>query len=483
MTLTLTGAILLAIGALVVMLVIRIPVAFSLALAGGLGLYMVEGWDFTFAVLAREPFSAVARFSLVIIPLFILMGILAKSAGLGQDIFWVLSRRFQRVPGGLALATIVACAGFAAVSGSSVAAVATLGPITITEMRRYGYSDRIASGVVAAAGTLGILIPPSIVLVLYGVLSGLSIERLLIAGIVPGVVSAILYALVSFKVAKRSVGEGADAANQPVATARPSGAVSESALWSVGESPDEGTSSPAGSSYEDSASATSESERHSTRAVFEIVLIFLVVIGGLYLGIFTATESAAVGAILALVILVLRQARTPGGLMTAFTRSLGETISVTAMVFALLIGASIFSTFLVIAGVTRDFGSIILGIDAHRLVIMAGILLFLIALGMFLDGISILLIMVPLLHPLVTLDLGLDGLWFAILMVKVIEIGLITPPVGINAYVVAGSVPGLKPETVYRGVLPYYVADMIMIGVLFAVPGLVTWLPNIMVGG
>ncbi len=462
----------LAVVVLLALLAARVPVAFALIVAGALGLTLLEGWSFAFTVLGRDPFSAVARFSLVIIPLFVLMGTFAKNAGLGADIFRILAHWLRHVPGGLPLATIMACAGFGAVSGSSVAAVATLGPVSIAEMRKYGYSDRVSTGVVAAAGTLGILIPPSIVLVLYGVLSGLSIERLLIAGIIPGIVSAAVYAGISAYVARRDLRtrdeHSTDRAGHAVASraddvrAGMPARASEAELTATSiADPDEAATAP-------------------WRPWIELGALFGAVVVGIYLGWLTATEAAAAGAIVAFVILALRLGARRQLLLQGVRDSFRETVSVSGMIFALLVGAAIFTSFLVIAGVPQQFGEFAAGFDVPPLLLVALVLLILIPLGMFLDGFSILLIMVPLLHPLVVTELGFEGLWFAVLVVKVIELGLITPPVGINAYVVAGSMPGLRADVVFRGVLPYYLGDVVTVAALFAMPWLVTWLPSVM---
>lgn len=461
----------LAIVALLTLLAARVPVAFALIVAGGLGLTLLEGWDFAFAVLGRDPFSAVARFSLVIIPLFVLMGAFAKNAGLGADIFRILARWLRHVPGGLPLATIIACAGFGAVSGSSVAAVATLGPISIAEMRKYGYSDRVSTGVVAAAGTLGILIPPSIVLVLYGVLSGLSIERLLLAGIIPGVISAVIYAGISAFVARRDLrrtaesGTGSTPIGMPTDRDAPTGDISARAPEA---------------DFHAAPVADTASSTLPWRPWIELGVLFGVVVGGIYLGWLTATEAAAAGAIAAFLIFALRLGARGHLVLQGFRDSLRETVSVSGMIFALLVGAAIFTSFLVIAGVPRQFGEFAAGLDVPPLLLVVLVLLVLIPLGMFLDGLSILLIMVPLLHPLIVTDLGFDGLWFAVLVVKIIELGLITPPVGINAYVVAGTMPGLRADVVFRGVLPYYLGDVLAAAALFAMPSLVTWLPSVL---
>lgn len=471
-------AVLAAIVVLLVLLAVRVPVAFALAVAGGVGIMSIASAGVTTSVFGRQAFEAVARYTLIVIPLFILMGVLAKNSQLGVDIFWVVSRALRNVPGGLGIATVAVSAGFAAVSGSSVAAVATVGPMAISEMRRYGYKDTFSSGLVAAGGTLGILIPPSIALVLYGILSGVSIEQLLIAGVVPGVISALIYGVLAFVLGGRAieseipvrsnVGVGdrvrdqnpTDGQELPRPLARPSRTVvTDTRLDEV---------------------ADAGSAPRALRAVSQIGLLFATVVGGLYLGWFTATEAAAMGALVAMVIMMFRLRSAGWRSLRIVAGSFRETVELCGMIFALIVGASIFTVFLTMAGVPRTFANAIVGLQVPGFLVVVLVLAMLIPLGMFLDGFSVLLIMVPLLHPVVAGELGYDGIWFAILVIKTIEIGLITPPVGINAYVVAGTVKGLRPEVVFRGVMPFFIADLATIALLFAWPALVTVLPDLM---
>lgn len=431
--------VLIAVAVLVVLLLAETPVAFALAISGLAGIVLLQGTGVALSVLAATPFTATAKYGLVIVPMFVLMGLLILHAGISTDIFTLASKVVgARVPGGLAVATVLACALFAAVTGSSVATVATIGRISIKEMVRHGYSPAFAAGVVGAAGTLGILIPPSIVLVIYGILTGESIGLLLLAGIFPGVVSAILYAV--FIVVRAKVR-------------------------------DEGTV-PAG------GVERGLSVRQGVSTVASVALIFTIVVGGIYSGVFTATEAGAAGAFAALLLMCVKRARRPRELWVGMRGALQETASLTSMIFLLLLGGGIFSYFLVSSRTPATFTAFVLDLSAPGWLVVVLILAAMIPLGMILDGLSILLITVPLAYPIVT-GLGYDGIWFGILVIKMIEIGLITPPLGVNVYVVAGVSDDVTVEQAFRGIGPFMLVDLVTVAVFFAFPGIVMWLPEL----
>lgn len=434
---------------LLALLAAGVPVAFSLAAAGCMGIVLLRGPDITQSTLGSLPYQSTAKTTLVVIPMFILMGVLAAHARVAEDVFRLSHRLLRNLPGGLGLASIAACAGFGAVSGSSVATTATVGRVAIGEMRKYGYSSAFAAGIVAAAGTLSVLIPPSIVLVLYGIITGESIGALLTAGIVPGIISTLAFmALVIVRARLRP----------ELAGGRRDGLVAE-------DEPNLDPNAPAvGKGY---------------AGLMKIALLFAIVIGGIYAGFFTATEAAALGALAALLMLLADVFRV--GFRTLALRirdSLAETASVTSFIFAILIGASLFTFFLVSAGVPSDFARWTLGLPVPPIVIVIMLLLIMIPLGMFLDPISIMLIVLPLAYPVIT-ELGYDGIWFAILTVKMIEIGLISPPVGLNVYVLAGT-PGVRMEDAFRGIAWFLPVELATTTLLFLVPGLVTWLPSLL---
>ena len=429
------------------LLVVKAPVAVSLGLAGVTGLVMLRGWEVSTATLATAPFQTTAKYALVVIPMFVLMGIFASRGGLAEDVYRVSYRLLRRFPGGLALASVGACAGFAAVSGSSNATAATVGQVAVKEMRRYGYSGGYSAGVVAAAGTLGLMIPPSIGLVLYGIIAGESIAAVLVAGIVPGVLCAVMYA-VTVVIHARFFGHRI------------------------------------GMDRQQEARAAAESQRldgRAYRALFKVAFLFLLVMGGIYLGFFTATEAAAIGALGALVLLIPTVRRVGvRGLLNALGESAREGVAVTSFLFFIVIGASIFTYFLVSAGVPTAFSRWILGLDVPPVVIVLLLVAAMIPLGMFLDPISIMLITIPLAHPVIT-DLGYSGIWFGVIVIKAIEIGLITPPVGLNVFILTG-VSRVPVEQVFRGIMWFLPLEFAALALIFFVPELATWLPSMVRG-
>ena len=453
----------LALAVFVLMLAAEMPVALALATAGVVGLLFTGDITQTTGTLAGAAYQGTATYALVVIPMFILMGVLVANAGVLGDLFSLANRVTKRIPGGLGIATVMSAAGFAAVTGSSAAAVATLGRLCVGEMRKHGYEARTAAGIVAASGTLGILIPPSIVLVIYGVLTQESIGQLLIAAIVPGIITAFAYILtiVLLMTVGRKRRLAKLAARPPIAGGSPEAAVEEPA-----------TAAPVAGVREGNLAREYE-------ALAYILVIFLVVIGGIYSGVFTETEAGAMGALAALVVLLARAGRTEVGLARSFASALRETSAVTSMIFALLIGGSIFTLFLVTSRVPVSVTEWVVGLDVAPWVVITILLVVLLILGALLDGVSILLLTIPLAYPVVT-ELGYSGLWFGIIAVKMIEIGLLTPPFGLNVYLVAGVVEDISVEDAFRGVVPFIVTELILVVIFFAFPEIVTWLPDLL---
>ncbi|HVM15542.1 MAG TPA: TRAP transporter large permease [Egibacteraceae bacterium] len=488
-----TEAALLVVALLFVLLITRMPVAFALAAAGAVGIILVRGWDVASTTMATMPFQASSRHALVIVPLFILMGIVAKHCRIVEDVFALASRRLAWLPGGLGVATVAACAAFAAVSGSSIASAAAVGRMAIDEMRKFGYNTAFAAGIVASAGTLGVLIPPSLMLVIYGILTGESIGRLLVAGIVPGLLSATLYAVWIMMRARNNTNMNtgdararADAASTPAL--RTLAARAEAAAGSAvvpaggaGRAPaavDEGYAAGKGQEV----STPARSSRSQVYGLLRALVLFTVVIGGIYSGIFTATESAAVGACLAIVLLVGFFRRSPALLWAAMRESLKESAALSSMIFAILVGASLFTFFLVSAGLPTGFARWATGFELNATLMLIVLLLCMVPLGMFLDGVSVLVLATPFLYPVAS-ALGIDGIFFGVLMVKMVELALITPPIGLNAYVIASSVPDVTVEDAFRGVMGFAFVDMMTVALLVTFPALVLWLPNLMHGG
>ncbi len=459
-------ATLLVIGVFIGLLLFEAPIFIALTTAGALGIYLLRNEAIVTAVFADLPYQATSSYSLSIVPMYILLGMLVLHGGLAERLYTVAARIFRRFPGGLGVATVAACAGFAAVCGSSVATAATVGKVSIAEMRRRGYPAPFAGGIVAAAGTLGVLIPPSILLVLYGVMANESIQSLLLAGVIPGILTAIAYMAVTIIMARKlvvPVGEAALASVLPDVEPR-------------GKRAATGTTAP------QQATAGQASALQLARAVGWIAVIFLVIIVGIYTGAFTVVESAAVAAAVALLMLVVETFK--GGLLRTWRRLVDaaeETAAVTSMSFAILMGAGVLTFFLVLAQIPTKLTDWVIGMGMEPIFVIIGLLLVLVPMGMFLDALAIVVIFVPLTHPLVT-AMGFDGVWYGILVVKLVEVSLVTPPVGMNVFVVSGSA-GIAPERLFRGVIPFLAAEVVVIAALVAFPDIILWLPSTVKGG
>ena len=430
------------------MLVAEVPIGYCLGLSGAIGITLTRGADVARAAIGGSSFDSVASYALTIVPMYILVGMFALHGRLAEQVYTIADRLLGRVRGGLGIATVAACAGFAAVTGSSVATAATVGRLAVGEMRQRGYPARIATGIVAAAGTLGILIPPSIILAIYGILTGESIEMLLTAGIIPGVLSAAIYGAYVF-------------------VRNPQG--------KEGQSADSGQSAV-------SARLRTPLRRLPWRGLIRIIILFALVMGGVFTGWFTITESGAMGAFFAL-LMMLWELRKSGGrkLLRAVASALEETSSTTSMSFFLLIGSSIFTFYLVSAGIPSAFTRAVVGLDVPPKVIVLLLLLAMVPLGMALDSLSITVIVVPLAYPVIH-AMGFNGIWFGILFVTLIELGQITPPVGINTFIVSG-VSGVSVEEVFRGITPFAFLGVGITAILFVFPDLVLWFPNLVLGG
>ena len=421
----------LAIGLFLLMLVIGMPISFSLFFVGLLGITLTRGLPVAMSTLGSLPYSIAANALLIVVPMFILTGAIAFAAGISRDAYDLAYRWLGRLPGGLGMATVAACAAFAATSGSSVATAATVGKVALPEMKRFGYSDSLATGTVAAGGLLGIMIPPSITLVIYGIVTETSIGKLLIAGILPGLMTALIFIL----------GVGAVALRRPELAPRGSGFP-----WS---------------------------ERlRSLYKGWGVVVLFTVVIGGIYAGIFTASEAAAVGAAVALLMALLRRVG-----YRALRQSFLESAQTTAMIFLILVGASVFNQFITITGVARDVSTWITGLPLPTLAILLIVLAFYIPLGMFLDPISIMLITLPVIFPAIV-RLGYDPIWFGVIITKMMEIAAITPPVGFNVYIIKGIAPEVPLHDIFKGAGIFVIFELITLGLLVAFPVIATFLPN-----
>jgi tripartite ATP-independent transporter DctM subunit len=433
MTPTLAGIV--GIAALLVLLALRMPIGIAMALVGAIGIAALNSPDAALTILGSYPYSYAAVQALSVIPLFVLMGNFAVVSGMSADLFaaayaWIGHRR-----GGLASATVLACAGFAALSGSSVASAITMGRVALPEMRRYNYDPRLATGVVAAGGTLGILIPPSTVLVIYAILTEQSIGKLFLAGFLPGLLLTALFVLTVIA----------------VCAVRPA--------------------------YGPPGERRSLPERIAAlKRASAFFVVVIMTIGGMYAGVFTVTEASAVGAGLTLAHALWRRRLTLANLAD----SLLQTVRTTAMVFLILIGAHIFSPFLALSRIPVDLASALVALGLPSLAVLGVILVAYLLLGMFLEGFAILVLTVPIVFPIM-MALGYDPVWFGIFMVIVLEMGLISPPVGINVFVVKGVAEDVPMGRIFAGILPFWVAMIVCVALLVAFPQIALVLPNSMI--
>jgi tripartite ATP-independent transporter DctM subunit len=430
---------LLAVGLIFALMALGTPVFAALALSGAFGIVMVENLTFLLNRLKSFSFASAANYSLTVIPLFILMGAFAHHAQIGKRLFHVANKWVGHLPGGLAMAGILTSAGFAATSGSSVATAATVGAVAIPEMKKAGYDSRLAAGSVAAGGVLGVLIPPSVLLIFYAALTEVSAGKMLIAGFIPGILTTVVF-MAGVAIL------GSSATNKAARSPR--------AGWGA--------------------------RMRATGQAWQVLVLFLLVLGGIYLGLVTPTEAAAVGALAALLMLLLtRSGRAQLG--SHLLESFRSTATTTVMILFTMIGAGIFSYFLTLVQIPQIVAEAIVesGVPPH--LVVAILLLLYIPLGMFLDAFSMLVITLPIVFPTVT-GLGFDPIWFGILCVKMCEIGLITPPVGLNCFVIAGIDRDTSLSDIFRGALWFVVMEMFTIALIFLFPVIVTWLPETMMG-
>jgi C4-dicarboxylate transporter DctM subunit len=418
---------------LMVLIFLRMNIGLAMALVGFTGFAALAGWNGALSNLSAVPYRYVADYNFVVIPLFLLMGSLAANTGISRDLYAATHSWMGQQRGGLAMATVGACAGFAAICGSSTATGAAMGKVAFPEMQRYNYDPKLATGCVAAGGTLGILIPPSLGFVLYAMLTEESIGQLFMAGVLPGVLQAIFYIIAIYILCLRNPSLG-----------------------------------PAGSR------TSLKSKLFSLKGVWSMLSLFIIVIGGIYVGIFTPSEAAAIGAFGALIIGLVTGRATYKG----FIDSLSETGRSTAMIFLLIIGAMIFQRFLAISNLPFLIADLVANLNASPYIILSAILVFYIIIGCFLDIFSALVLTIPIIYPTIK-ALGFHPIWFGVLFVRMAEIGLITPPVGMNCFVIAG-VTGAPLGTVFRGIFPFVVADIFHVALLVTIPGISLFLPRMM---
>lgn len=437
-----TLAAVIALIVLLVLIAMQVPIAFALSGSALVGMLLMRGTGIATVSLSSLPYVSTATYVLTVIPMYVLLGVMALHGRLGDELFRLAESAFRRVPGGLGLATIAASAGFGAVSGSTAAAAVAMGKLTIPRMLRNGYTKPFASGIASVGGTLDVLIPPSVIMVMYAVIAQVPTGAMLIAGLLPALVTAAIY---SAYVWIRSLSRWRNRVILPV------------------------------------AGADSQASRgFPIGGLLRAVLLFGVVIGGIYTGIFTPTEAGAIGALLALVMLALdfrgHGARRFGKVLWA---SLSETAAMTSMILAIIVGAALFSSMLAMTGVPRQLAAFLAGLDMSPTMFMLVVILMLLPLGMFLEGMSILTIVVPFLVPVMA-AIGVDPIWAGVLILKAIAVGMVTPPVGIIPFIVAGAVKEVSVGDIFRGIVPFVLVDLGVIALLVLVPDISTVLPNLM---
>ncbi len=418
-------------GAMFVLMLLRVPIAISMGLVGLVGLGLMRSWAAAFSSATTEILD-IAAYTLSVVPLFVLMGNFVTRAGMSRELYQAAYAFIGHRRAGLSMSTIVACAGFGAICGSSIATTATMARVSMPEMRRFNYEPSFAAGSICAGGTLGILIPPSVILVIYGIMTEQSIGALFAAGIVPGLIATAFYVAASMAITARHPHYGPPGDRTPWPQ-----------RWAA------------------------------LRKVWGVLVLFGLVMGGIYGGIFTPTEAAGVGAMGGFLFAVARGALP----FRSLVEVLVESSRTTAMLFTIVIGAAIFANFLNFTTMPQDLKDFVASFHIHPIAVIVAICLIYVVLGTAMETLSMILLTVPIFFPLVQ-HLGFDPIWFGVLIVCVAEISMITPPVGMNIFVLSSVVPDVKTTDIWKGVLPFVLADVLRMFVLIAFPVLTLWLPR-----
>lgn len=419
---------------LFVLIFTGMPVAFVMIIVGFVGFGYVINFDAAMNLVAKDFLSVFGSQSLTVVPLFVLMGQIAFHSGISKRLFDAAYVFLGHQPGGLAIATIGACAGFSAICGSTNATAATMGAVTLPEMKRFNYRPELATGVVAAGGSLGILIPPSVIFIVYGIMTQQSIGKLFMAGIVPGIILTCFF-------------------------------IATIALWTRLK-PDLGPPGPA---------TTLRRKIAAISGMVETIILFVMVMGGLFLGIFTPTEAGAVGALGTLSLSLVKRSLSWKG----FVESLMETTRISCMILLIVAGATVFGHFLAITRIPFDIATWVSSLAFHPWIIMLLILLIYFIGGCFIDSLALIMLTVPIFYPVIT-GLGFDPIWFGVVIVLITQIGVITPPVGVNVYVVSGVARDVPLHVIFKGVLPLMLALVIVVLILIPFPQIALWLPALM---
>jgi tripartite ATP-independent transporter DctM subunit len=432
MTATLTG--ILAFIVLIILIFMKLPVGFAMILVGFVGAGCLVSWQAAMGPIAFDFYSVFSSYNLTVIPLFVFMGQCAFHSGISTRLFNVANQFIGHLPGGLAIATVGACAAFSAICGSTSATAATMASVTLPEMKKHNYDPALATGVVAAAGSLGILIPPSTIFIVYSIMTEQSIAKLFMAGILPGIILSLLFVLtiVIWTSLKPEIGPRAER-----------------------------------TSYRDRLRSLSD--------LIETLILFTIVMGGLFLGVFTATEAAGVGAMGTLLISLAKRNLS----WEKFTKALDDTIRITCMIMVIVAGATIFGHFLAITEIPANIALWVGDLSLPPMAIMIMIILIYILLGCLMDSLAMVMLTVPVSFPLIV-SLGFDPVWFGVIIVLVAEIGVITPPTGINVYVVAGVARTVPLQTIFKGTFWMMMALFVMVALLLLFPQIALFLPSLM---
>jgi len=418
---------------LVILFVLRMPVGFAMAMVGFVGFSYLVSLGAGLDILARDIFYTFSSYSLTVIPMFVFMGCIASGAGMSKRLYDAGYLVLGKLRGGLAMATIAGCAGFAAICGSTNACAAAMGKVSLPEMKRYHYDDSLATGTVSAAGSLGILIPPSTIFIVYGIMTEQSIGKLFIAGVFPGLILAGLFIATVALVCWRN----------------PS-------LAPVG------------------AESSWKEKLDGIMGVAEMLVLFLLVICGLFLGWFSPTQAGGAGAAGALVISLIRRQLT----WQNFLDAVKDTLRITCIIMVIVAGAMVFGHFMAVSKIPLVLADWVSALPLPPMAVMAVIVLIYLMGGCFMDSLAMIMLTVPIFYPAV-IALGFDPIWFGVIIVLVVEMGVITPPVGINVYVVKGIADGVPLETVFKGVWPFLLAELVMVVILLLLPQIATFLPSL----
>lgn len=421
-------------GGLLILAFIGLPLGFSMMVVGFIGFWTVRGVIPAQEMVGQQIIDLAMNQGFSVLPLFLLMGAFVYRAALSNDIYDAAHAWLGHFRGGLSMTTVTACAGFAAVSGSSVATAATMAKVSIPPMRQYNYSDSFAIGSVAAGGTIGILIPPSAAMIIYGILTEVDVGKMFIAGIFPGILTVLVYILVIVGVTRIWPNAGPPGERTPMAK-----------RW------------------------------RTLYRIWGLLLLFLLVLGGIYFGVFTPTEAGGIGAAGALIFAILRRKLSLRG----FIESLAEAGRTTAMVFSVAFGAMIFNQFVNISGLPGAVVTQVQALNLSTVEVILIICLFYVALGCVVEGIGMILLTVPIFFPMIS-AMGINPIWFGIIVIMVTEISLITPPIGLNVFVMKSMLPEVPLNTIYKGIMPFFGGDLVRLGLVIAFPAIATFLPEVM---